>query len=86
MYGRNCISVNERTGVKQTAVQVFGVQQSQTEPRENAQSRLFHTNQLTCMPVCVFPDTDNQHISVTEMAADHEGIGPWFRPRSPDKI
>ena len=37
-------------------------------------------------PVCVFPDVDNQHISVTERAVDHEGIGPWFRPGSQDKI
>lgn len=37
-------------------------------------------------PVCVFPDMENQHITVTETAADHEGIGLWFRPGSPDKI
>lgn len=37
-------------------------------------------------PVCVFPDLDNQHISVTERAVDHGGIGPWFIPGSPDKI
>lgn len=34
-------------------------------------------------PVCVFPDLDNQHISVTERAVDHGGIGSRF---SPDKI
>lgn len=25
------------------------------------------------LPLCVSPDVDNQHISVTERAADHEG-------------
>lgn len=35
--------------------------------------------------VCVFPDLDNQHISVTERAADHGGIGPWFRLSGPGK-
>lgn len=62
---------------------------SGAEPREKVGSFPFHTHQFTCTPgrpVCVFPDVDNQHISVTERAADHEGIGPRFRPRSPDKI
>lgn len=40
---------------------------------EAVHSPLFHTHQFTL--ICVFPDMDIQHISVTERAVDHERMG-----------
>lgn len=52
---------------------------------QQSQSPLFHTHWFTCTAGGVSPDVDNQRISVTERVVDHEGIGPRFSPRSPER-